>query len=36
MQIEISGETCIKVEVKNEDEIWDDLEDIQVNPDFIK
>lgn len=36
MQIEISGETCIKVEVKNEDEVWDDLDDIQVNPDFIK
>ncbi len=36
MQIEISGETCIKVEVKNEEEIWDDLEDIEVNPDFIK
>jgi len=36
MQIEISGETCIKVEVKNEEEVWDDLDDIQVNPDFIK
>lgn len=36
MQIEISGETCIKVEVKNEDEVWDDFDDIQVNPDFIK
>lgn len=36
MQIEISGETCIKVEVKNEEEVWDDFEDIQVNPDFIK
>ena len=36
MQLEISGETCIKVEVKNEDEVWDDFEDIQVNPDFIK
>lgn len=36
MQIEISGETCIKVEVKTEDEVWDDIEDIQVNPDFIK
>lgn len=36
MQIEISGETCIKVEVKNEDEIWDDFDDIQVNSDFIK
>jgi len=36
MQIEISGETCIKVEVKTEEEIWDDLEDIQINPNFIK
>lgn len=36
MQIEISGETCIKVEVKNEEEIWDDLEDIEINPHFIK
>lgn len=36
MQIEISGETCIKVEVKNEEEVWDDLEDIQINPHFIK
>lgn len=36
MQIEISGETCIKVEVKDEEEIWDDLEDIQINPHFIK
>ena len=36
MQIEISGETCIKVEVKNEEEIWDDLDDIQINPHFIK
>ena len=36
MQIEISGETCIKVEVKNEDEVWDEFEDIEINPDFIK
>ena len=36
MQIEISGETCIKVEVKDEEEIWDDLEDIEINPHFIK
>lgn len=36
MQIEISGETCIKVEVKTEDEVWDDLDDIEINPDFIK
>lgn len=36
MQIEISGETCIKVEVKTEEEVWDDLEDIQINPHFIK
>lgn len=36
MQIEISGETCIKVEVKTEEEIWDDLEDIQINPHFIQ
>lgn len=36
MQIEISGETCIKVEVKNEEEVWDDFEDIEINPDFIK
>lgn len=36
MQIEISGETCIKVEVKDEDEVWDDFDDIQVNPDFLK
>ena len=36
MQIEISGETCIKVEVKNEEEVWDDIEDIQINPHFIK
>jgi spore coat protein E len=36
MQIEISGETCIRVEVKNEEEVWDDIEDIEVNPDFIK
>ena len=33
MQIEISGETCIKVEVKTEEEV---LEDIQINPHFIK
>lgn len=36
MQIEISGETCIKVEVKTEEEVWDDLDDIEINPDFIK
>lgn len=36
MQIEVTGETCIKVEVKTEEEIWDDLEDIQINPHFIK
>ena len=36
MQIEISGETCIKVEVKNEDEVWDEFEEIEINPDFIK
>lgn len=36
MQIEITGETCIKVKVKDEEEIWDDLEDIQINPHFIK
>ena len=36
MQIEISGETCIKVEVKTEEEIWDDLDDIQINPHFIQ
>lgn len=36
MQIEISGETCIKVEVKNEDEVWDEFEDIQINPHFIQ
>ena len=36
MQIEISGETCIKVEVKDEEEKWDDLEDIEINPHFIK
>ena len=36
MQIEISGETCIKVEVKTEEEIWDDFDDIQINPHFIK
>ena len=36
MQIEISCETCIKVEVKNEEEVWDDIEDIQINPHFIK
>lgn len=36
MQIEISGETCIRVEVKNEDEVWDEFDDIEINPDFIK
>lgn len=36
MQIEISGETCIKVEVKNEEEVWDEFDDIEINPDFIK
>lgn len=36
MQIEISGETCIKVEVKNEDEVWDEFDDIEINPNFIK
>lgn len=36
MQIEISGETCIKVEVKTEEEVWDDIDDIEINPDFIK
>lgn len=36
MQIEVSGETCIKVEVKSEAEIWDDLDDIQIDTNFIK
>lgn len=36
MQIEISGETCIKVEVKNEAEVWDEFDDIEINPNFIK
>ncbi len=36
MQIEISGETCIKVEVKDGEEVWDEFEDIEINPDFIK
>lgn len=36
MQIEISGETCIKVEVKNEEEVWDDFDEMDINPDFIK
>ncbi|MCD7839334.1 MAG: outer spore coat protein CotE [Erysipelotrichaceae bacterium] len=36
MLLEISGETCIKVEVKNEDEVWDDFLDKEINPNFIK
>jgi len=36
MLLEISGETCIKVEVKNEDENWDDFLDKEINPNFIK
>ncbi len=36
MQIEISGETCIKVEVKTEEEVWDDFDDIEINPHFIQ
>lgn len=36
MLLEISGETCIKVEVKNEDEAWDDFLDNEINPNFIK
>lgn len=36
MQIEVSGETCIKVEVKREAEVWDEFDDIEINPDFIK
>lgn len=36
MQIEISGETCIKVEVKTEAEVWDEFDDIEINPHFIK
>ncbi len=36
MQIEISGETCIKVEVKTEEEVWDEFDDIEINPHFIK
>lgn len=36
MQIEISGETCIRVEVKDEDEVWDDIDDIEINPHFIQ
>jgi len=36
MQIEISGETCIKVEVKTEEEVWDEFDDIEINPDFIR
>ncbi len=36
MLLEITGETCIRVEVKEENETWDDLEDIEINPHFIK
>lgn len=36
MQIEISGETCIKVEVKNDEEVWDEFDDIEINPHFIQ
>lgn len=36
MQIEISGETCIKVEVKDGEEVWDEFDDIEINPNFIK
>ena len=34
MQIEISGETCIKVEVKNDD--LDELEEMNINSHFIQ
>ena len=36
MMLEITGETCIRVEVKDEYETWDDIEDIEINPYFIK
>lgn len=34
MMAEITGETCIRVEVQDEEEIWDELDDI--NPYFIR
>ncbi len=36
MLLEITGETCIRVEVKDEMETWDDLENIEINPHFIQ
>lgn len=36
MMLEITGETCIRVEVKDENETWDDLDNIEINPHFIQ
>lgn len=35
MAIRIIGDACIRVETKNEKESWDDIENIEINENFI-